>query len=61
MRCFGCLPLWFPGHSGEGCEVDKDVQVLDEILYKEIFQGIWELTEGREIGSLKKSHISGSA
>ena len=50
--CFDCIPLWFPGNSEEGCEVDKDVTVQDQILYKEIFQDIWELTSSRELESL---------
>ena len=53
LHCFGCLPLWFPGNSGEGCEVDKDVHVQDDILYEEVFQDIWELTGGKEIEYLK--------
>ena len=50
LRCFGCLPLWFPDHSGDnGCEVDKDVHVQDEILYQEVFQEMSDIISGWEV------------
>ena len=53
VKCYGCLPPWFPTQKGLTCESEKAVAIQDTAICKRVFDEFISLFLGRDLKMFK--------